>query len=86
MIVKAKESVGVMPHGNIRKYGVSPVAGRENKVVWPDSERGSFRIVKGESYNVSKEHPFFDSVSGSKKVSDDNSPSPDKGKGSGNKV
>ena len=86
MIVKAKVSVGVMPHGNISKYGVSPVAGRENKNVWPDSERESFRIVKGESYNVSKEHPFFDSVSGSKKVSDDDSPSPNKGKRSGSNI
>lgn len=81
MILKAKKSVGVMPAGVIRNHGISPVAGRENKDVWPDFERGSFRIVKGEKYNVSKSHPFFEGgnkISGSKKVPDDDSPSPDK--------
>ena len=92
MILKAKESVGVMYHSVIIDYGISPVDGKENKKVWPDSERDSFCIVKGEKYNVTKNHPFFEGaeklpslrenevkISGSKKVPDDDSPSPDKG-------
>jgi len=87
MILKAKESVGVMPHSVLVDYGISPVDGKENKKVWPKFERGSFCIVKGERYNVTKNHPFFEGaeklpsfkVSGGKKISDDNSPSPNKG-------
>ena len=77
MILKAKETFGFMPHANVRKYGISPVAGKENEKVWPRGEN-SFKIVKGEEYNVAKSHPFFgDKVSGNKKVQHDDSPSPD---------
>ena len=87
MVVKAKESVGVMPHSVIVDYGISPVDGKENLKVWPKFERGSFCIVKGEKYHVTKNHPFFEGaeklpsfkVSGGKKIPDDNSPSPNKG-------
>jgi len=79
MILKAKETVGFMPRSVIVDYGISPVAGKENEKVWPKTEQG-FCIVKGEKYNVSKEHPFFENrISDSKKVSDDDSPSSDKG-------
>ena len=92
MVLKAKESVGVMPRSVIVDYGISPVAGKENEKVWPKFEGDNFCIVKGEKYNVTKNHPFFegaeklpsfrkndDKISGSKKVPDDDSPSPDKG-------
>ncbi len=94
MILKAKQSVGVMPHSVIVDYGISPVDGKQNEKVWPKYEIGNFCIVKGEKYNVTKNHPFFegaeklpsfrkndDKISGSKKVSNDNSPSPYKGRG-----
>lgn len=80
MILKAKESVGVMPDGVIDEYGISPVDGKENEKVWPKSERGSFLIVKGEQYNVGKAHPFFgDSVSSGKKVQHDSASPSDSG-------
>lgn len=80
MILKAKETVGIMPPGVIKEFGISPVASKENEKVWPKFERGNFCIIKGEKYNVTKPHPHFeDKLSGGKKVSDDNSPSPDKG-------
>jgi len=81
MILKAKDTYGYMPVPTSREYGISPVDGKENLKVWPKGE-GTFCIAKGEKYNVEKQHPFFESgdqVSRSKKVSDDNSPSPDKG-------
>lgn len=96
MILKAKESVGVMPPSVIKDYGISPVAGIENEKVWPKFENGSFCIVKDEKYNVTKNHPFFegseklpsfrkkdDKVSGGKTISDDDSPSSNKGSRSG---
>ncbi len=83
MILKAKGDYGVMPKQNSAEYGISPVDGKENEKVWPKYERGNFLIVKGEDYNVSKSHPFFeggDKVFSSKKVQDDAAPSPDKRK------
>ena len=83
MICKAKDNYGFMPSGNAREYGISPVDGRENEKVWPKGEAG-FKIVKGESYNVEKNHPFFESkILSGEKVSNDHSPAPDSGSGSG---
>ena len=80
MICKANGNYGFMPQGVSADYGISPVDGKENKKVWPPGENW-FCIAKGEKYNVKKEHPFFEgSVSSSKNVSDDSSPSPDKGR------
>ncbi len=84
MILKCKGDYGYMPPSKIKKYGISPVNGKENLKVWPKGE-GTFRLVKGENYNVEKAHPFFedgDKVSGSKKVLHDNKPSQNKGIGS----
>ena len=80
MILKAKDNYGVMPPGVIKEYGISPVDEKENKDVWPVFERGAFMIIKDAKYNVSKAHPFFGgTVSSGKKISDDDSPSPNKG-------
>jgi len=68
MILKAKETVGFMPRSVIVDYGISPVDEKDSEgnvikdeKVWPKTEHG-FCIVKGEEYNLSKEHPFFESV------------------------
>ncbi len=86
MILKAKGDYGQMPVSKSAKYGISPVDGKENKKVWPPGSK-FFRIVKGESYNAKKQHPFFESkgghkVSGDKVLHDDPTPPANKGQGS----
>ncbi len=84
MVLKCKGNYGFMPVSKSRKYGISPVAGKENLKVWPKGE-STFCLVKGEKYNVEKAHPFFgedgDSVSRSKKVLHDDKRSADKRSG-----
>ncbi len=82
MVLKCKGNYGSMPTSKSRKYGISPVDGRENLKVWPKGSK-IFRLVKGESYNVAKPHPFFEGgnkVSDDKKVQHDSPPPADKGK------
>ncbi len=81
MVLKCKGDYGYMPVSTSREYGISPVDGKENLKVWPKGEN-TFRLVKGEQYNVEKPHPFFeggDKISGSKTVLHDGTPSPNKG-------
>lgn len=82
MVLKCKGNYGFMPVPKSRKYGISPVAGKENLKVWPKGEH-TFCLVKDENYNVEKAHPFFEggnTVSGSKAVLHDDTPSPNKGR------
>ena len=82
MVLKCKGDYGSMPPSKSKKYGISPVDGKENLKVWPKGAK-IFRLVKGESYNVGKAHPLFeggDKISDSKKVQHDNPPPADKGK------
>ncbi len=81
MVLKCKGDYGSMPQSKSRKYGISPVDGKENLKVWPKGSK-SFRLVKGESYNVAKAHPHFeggDKVSDSQKVQHDSPRPTDKG-------
>ncbi len=81
MVLKCKGDYGSMPQSKIKKYGISPVDGKENLKVWPKGSK-VFRLVKGEKYNVKEPHPHFEGgskVSGDKKVSSDSKRPADKG-------
>jgi len=85
MVLKAKGNYGFMPPSKSKKYGISPVDGKENLKVWPKGEN-TFCLVKGEKYNVEKPHPFFEGdskdsieVLSPKKVLHDNKSAPNKG-------
>ncbi len=83
MVLKCKGDYGFMPVPKSRKYGISPVAGKDNLKVWPKGEK-TFCLVKDEKYNVEKPHPFFgdgDKILGSKKVLHDAKPPADKRSG-----
>ncbi len=95
MILKAKGDYGQMPLSKSKKYGISPVDEKDekgtpikDKKVWPPGSK-FFRIVKGEKYHVSKQHPFFESkggheVPGSEKVQNDPARSANKGQRASN--